>query len=131
MSETGRGSVGRLATRRHWSEAEGAEVVATWRRSGEPAARFARRHGLDPRRVRRWASRASEDGAPAVARIPSAVRFHPVRVVERGEPAGGPSGVREAIEIVLVDGRRVRVPTGVDLEDLRGVLGVLAGSGSC
>jgi hypothetical protein len=50
------------------------------------------------------------------------VRFHPVRLV------GGKEGEhREAIEVVLVDGRRVRVPAGFAAADLERVLAVLEG----
>lgn len=100
----------------YWREADARAVVEAWRRSGQPLSRFARGHGLQPQRLSRWAARL--DGNER------SVRFHPVRVV-RGE--GGDR--REAIEVVLVDGLRVRVPAGFAAADLERVLAVLEGRG--
>ena len=50
------------------------------------------------------------------------MRFHPVRLVGGNAGEGG-----EAIEVVLVDGRRVRVPAGFVASDLERVLAVLEG----
>jgi hypothetical protein len=55
------------------------------------------------------------------------LRFHPVRVVTRGEPSGG----GQPIEIHLLGGLRVRVPGGFAAEDLRRVLSVLSEAGPC
>jgi hypothetical protein len=86
-------------------------MVEAWRTSGESLSGFAQRHGVDPRRVARWAGRV--DGSE-----PAAVRFHPVRLAN-SDGGGG------AIEIHLVGGQRVRVPPGFQTEDLRRVLAVL------
>jgi transposase-like protein len=106
--------LGDAVRRRYWREADARAVVEAWRRSGESVASFARRHGLKRRRLSPWVSR--------VEARERAVRFHPVRLV------GGNAGVRhEAIEVVLVDGRRVRVPAGSAASDLKRVLAVLEG----
>jgi transposase-like protein len=44
---------------KYWTEAEGRAVVAAWRRSGHPAAEFARRHGLQTKRLKYWSERLS------------------------------------------------------------------------
>jgi hypothetical protein len=55
------------------------------------------------------------------------VRFHPVRLVEpRREECGS-----DAIEVVLLDGRRVRVPAGFAADDFERVLAVLERGTSC
>jgi hypothetical protein len=54
------------------------------------------------------------------------VAFHPVRMVCEGEPS-----VRAAVEIVLVDGRRVRVGSGFAAEDLARALAVLEARRAC
>lgn len=100
--------------KRYWREGDARAAVEAWQRSGQPISSFARRHGLHPYRLSRWASRLQRKGRP--------VRFHPVRIVgtDRGEH-------RESIEVVLVDGRRVRVPAGFAAADLERVLSVLEG----
>lgn len=98
----------------YWREADARTAVEAWQRSGQPISSFARRHGLQPHRLSRWASRLQRRGRP--------VGFHPVRIV------GGNGGEhREAIEVVLVDGQRVRVPAGFAAADLERVLAVLEG----
>ena len=55
------------------------------------------------------------------------MRFHPVRLREAEplDPKAGP------MEVVLVNGRRVRVPQGFVAEDLVRVLEVVEGGVSC
>jgi transposase len=105
---------------RYWREAEARVLVEAWRRSGERVSGFARRHGVEPRRLARWVRRLAGAGE-------GSVRFHPVRLVERSVEAGagGP------IEIQVAGGRYVRVPRGFESEDLRRVLAVLAEVGRC
>lgn len=104
-----------VAAERYWSATEARVVVQAWRRSGERLSAFARRYGLKPWRVSRWAKRLE---ASPVEDVP----FHPVRVVEdRDRRTGG-----EPIEIALDEGRSVRVPPGFAAEDLERVLRVLS-----
>jgi hypothetical protein len=55
------------------------------------------------------------------------MHFHPVRLVEPEHVDPGPG----TIEVVLLNGRRVRVPQGFVAEDLVRVLEVLEGGLSC
>ena len=108
------------AGRVYWHEADARVIIGAWRHSGETVAAFARRLGVDPRRVSRWAARLSP-----VA--PAPMHFHPVRVASEG------AGDRRAasIEIELGGGRRVRVTAGFEAEDLRRVLAVLDEAATC
>jgi hypothetical protein len=102
----------------YWREEEARAVVAAWRASGERLAVFARRHGVQPRRVARW-HRRLDAAAP--------MHFHPVRVI--GAVASPPSPA--AMEIELPHGERIRLPRGFDTDDLRRLLAVLDASASC
>jgi hypothetical protein len=103
----------RVAARRYWRSADAQVVVDGWKRSGEGLGVFAERYGIQPRRLSRWASEFEEAAEP--------VRFHPVRVVHTSD-----TGRRDvALEIVLGEGCRVRLPPGFAAEDLERVLEVL------
>jgi len=106
-----------VVQRQRWTEADGRVVVMAWQRSGKPMSVFARDHGLVLQRVSRWAARLGRGSRRGV-------RFHPVRLVE-----GLRGGMSVGMEVVLVDGRRVRVPEGFAAEELERVLGVLEGRG--
>jgi len=108
--------------KRYWREADGRAVVTAWRRSGEPLSSFARVHGVKAQRIAWWATRLQASASEPV-------RFHPVRLLESASSSGKASG--EAIEVVLADGRRVRVPAGFVAEDLARVLRVLEGGARC
>jgi len=112
--------VRRVAERNYWREAEARIVVEAWRSSSETLSGFAKRHGVAPRRLARWASRLQESGE-------GSLRFHPVRLVERSHESrdGAP------IEIGLGGGRCVRVRRGFEAEDLRRVLAVLEEARTC
>ena len=104
---------------RRWTEDEGRAMVAAWRRSGASLAAFARQRGVQDMRLRYWVARLAElkeNGTPRV-------RFHPIRLIEASE--GPRRRDEERIEVVLADGRSVRVPTGFAAEDLERVLQVL------
>ncbi|MEO7729652.1 MAG: hypothetical protein ABIY55_01665, partial [Kofleriaceae bacterium] len=50
---------------KYWSEADGRAVIEAWRRSGESRSAFARRHGLQTKRLKYWAERLSRADGPA------------------------------------------------------------------
>jgi len=117
-----RDEVRRVAGRRYWREGEAGLVVAAWRRSGESLAAFARRHGIAGQRLKRWARRLGE---PRMG-----VRFHRVRLVERGVTQAL-QRTSAPIEIEWTPGRRVRVLPGFSAEDLTRVLEVLEARERC
>ncbi len=115
-----RTEVAQVARRRYWKQADARVMVEAWRSSGEALSKFADRHGVDPKRIARWASRLARPE-------PEKVRFHPVRLASDGPESGSGS----AIEIRLVGGRRVRLAHGFETEDLRRVLAVLEEAARC
>jgi transposase-like protein len=122
MAGTTRSLVERIARKRYWREADGRLIVGEWRRSGETISGFARRHGVRRDRVARWVARLRGPDEE--------VRFLPVRVVGSQEPPCE-TKQRAPIEIELPGDRRVIVPAGFAMEDLRRVLRALEGSLSC
>lgn len=115
-----KGDLTEIARRVYWQEADARAVIKGWQQSGDTVSAFARRLGVDPRRLSRWASRLCR-------RDPALVRFHPVRIA-RDDGRGRRAGV---IEIELGDGRRLRVATGFETDDLRRVLTVLHETAAC
>ena len=101
----------RIAKRQRWRADDARVVVEAWLRSGELLSEFAGRHGLRGERISRWASRIQN-------RERNGVSFHQVRVVE----APDRSHPDEKIEVLLTDGRSVRVPHGFAPEELQKVL---------
>jgi hypothetical protein len=106
-----------VAGRRYWRAAEGRVMVDAWRRSGQGLGAFARRHGVQRKRVAWWASRLQGEAANELS-------FHPVLLT--GKP-----GEREGIELETSSGWRVRLPRGFEAEELRRVLTVLGETGRC
>jgi hypothetical protein len=111
-------AVTEVARNAYWREHDARVVIEAWQQSGEPMSRFAKRHGVDARRLARWVARLEpRDTKP--------VRFHAVRL------AAAEGGAREVIEVRFGDGWSVRVPRGFEPEDLRRVLAVLGERESC
>jgi transposase-like protein len=113
--------------RLRWGEAEGRAMVEAWRRSGDSPAVFARRHGLEDMRVRRWIARVGRTRVVVPAPKPT-ITFAPVQVVEATRPVDAQvASLASTIEVVV--GRAVvRVAAGFDEALLRQVLVVLAES---
>lgn len=114
MSRENDEAILKIAERQRWRADDARVVVEAWLRSGESVSEFAGRHGLRGERISRWASRIQN-------RERKGVRFHHVRVVE----AADRSHPDEKIEVLLPDGRSVRVPDGFAPEELQKVLRVL------
>ena len=103
----------KLAARSYWREADARKVVGEWRRSGRSLRQFASERGVSRQRLGRWVARLAAESEMGIA-------FHPVRVV------GASAAIdQKPIEIVLVGGTVVRVPSGVDEAELVRVLSVL------
>lgn len=109
---------GGVASRTYWREDEARAVVAAWRASGESLSAFARRRGVERRRIARWLGRL--ETAPAM-------QFHPVRVAGIVDATASPA----AIEIELPSGERIRLRRGFDADDLRCVFALLGATSSC
>ena len=90
--------------------------INQWRASGLSVRAFCAQHGLTQASFYTWRRvlqrRATEQPA-----------FVPVQVVADATPAGQAS----ALEVVLADGRTVRVAPGFDAATLRQLLAVLEG----
>jgi len=112
--------VRRVAGRVYWREADARILVDAWRESGESVSGFARRQGVERKRLARWVRRL--EGAAG-----GPLHFHPVRLVESTVETGGGA----PIDIELAGGQRVRVAHGFQMEDLRRVLAVLAEAARC
>lgn len=112
--------VSAIVHKRRWSAAEAELVIRASHECGMPLSDFAQEHGLQRARLWRWSSRLRK-------RPDRPTLFHPVRIVEPS-PANHNSTM---IEVVLLDGRRVRLAEGFAAADLARVLAVLEGAGSC
>jgi transposase-like protein len=112
--------VSAILHKRRWSAAEAELVIRASQECGIPLSDFAQEHGLQRARLWRWSSRLRKrPGQPTL--------FHPVRIVGR-HPAIHSLAM---IEVVLLDGRSVRLASGFAAADLARVLAVLEGAGSC
>jgi hypothetical protein len=89
--------------------------IHDWRASGLSVRDFCARHGLATASFYNW-RRALE------RRVAEELAFVPVQVVTDAVPAQA-----SALEVVLVDGRAVRVAPGFDAATLRQLLAVLEG----
>lgn len=104
----------KIAERQRWRADDARVMVEAWESSGESVSDFARRHGLRGERISRWASRIQK-------REKDGLSFHQVRLVESQDR----SHPDMKIEVLLADGRSVRLPHGFAPEELQKVLRVL------
>ncbi len=120
--------------RRRYSMEEQVRLVAEAAEPGMSVSLVARRHGMNPSLLFRWRQLLSGGRVR-----PATTGFVPVRIADDGmasapPPPLAPSNERPdgdaggLIEIVLTDGRRVRVDQRVDPSALRRVLAALAPS---
>jgi hypothetical protein len=124
-------AVAAAAGKSYWREADARPVVQAWQSSGQSLSHFAAAQGLKVARLARWASRlgrraVSRRGRGSAGVPPLKLRFHPVELV-----GSGTALETSAIEVVLLDGRRVRVPAGFGSGDLERVLQVLEERSRC
>lgn len=124
-------TVGVATVKGYWREADARPVVEAWERSGQTLSRFAAARGVKVARLARWASRlGSGRGERSDHRgggaAPLKLRFHPVDLVGAAAPLE-----TRVIEVVLLDGRRVRVAAGFATEDLERLLRVLEATRRC
>jgi transposase len=94
-------------------------VLARWERSGLSVRTFCRTEGLNQGTFYWWRRELNRRDQPQPA-------FLPVRILpERAEPASG------NIQVVLANGRAVRVSAGFDPQTLVRVVELLEGGRSC
>jgi len=93
--------------------------IDQWRTSGLSVRDFCHRHGLATPSFYAWRSRLQQRAADTPAVVA-------VQVLADAPPAQG-----SALELVLADGRIVRVAPGFDAATLRRLLTALEGEGPC
>jgi len=105
------------ATRAVW-----AKRVDGWRKSGLTAAEYARRSGLTEKSLRWWKWQLAQprDAAPSEAKKKAAQIPSPLTFVEMTSALQ-----RGPIEVVLVSGALIRLPTDFDAASFARVLDVL------
>ena len=109
---------------KHWTRQQGRVVLAAGGRSGVSLAAFARRYGVDPRRLYWWRGQLSKEAKSVTFKEIALSRVHlPVR------PAPQAGDVTTGFELVLRSGHVVRVSAAFDGVALRRLLEVLEKSG--
>ena len=106
-------------TRDERKEHEWRRWIAQWQRSGLSVAAFCARHGLSTANFYAWRRVLQRRTAAPAA-------FVPVHVV-----ADTPQAPVSALELVLAEGRTVRVAPGFDAATLRQLLAVLREERPC
>jgi transposase len=115
--------------RRRWGVEEKLRIVAESHEPGATVGAVAARHDVYPSLLRAW-RRQVRDGYLATAQ---AQHFVPVRLTDPPSPMSATAATAnnhietDIIEIVLPDGSRVRVGSGVNLTALRRVVTALRG----
>jgi len=115
--------------RRRWGVEEKLRIVAETHEPGATVGGVAARHDVYPSLLRTW-RRQVRDGHLATAQ---SQRFLPVSLIDPPSPVPATAppvnnhAASDTIEIVLPDGSRVRVGSGVNLSALRRVMIALRG----
>ena len=117
-----RGTIGQTEgeLRRQERERRWQGHLAAWRRSGWNQAEYCRQHGLAPADFSWWKRELARRNSAAQ----STSQFVPVQVVTRGTEATG-------CEVVLCNGRRLRIGTEVDPGWVAKLAAALEGGVSC
>jgi transposase-like protein len=103
-----------MAKKKRHSPEERKNWASRWHASGLSGGEFARRHGLPTESVYRW----GKEFAVAPKASNRAGAFTEVRV-------GGGAKSEACIEVVLGNGRALRIPAGVDAARVRALIEVL------
>lgn len=136
---SGRSTLGRMKTKQPRksetkrvarSRAEWRAEVRSWQRSGQPAEQYASEHDLSKGTLLWWSCQLrKEQGVRPAGRRRSAkakAAFLPVKVREAPvEPDEG------SLEVVLANGRRVRICGRFDAERVGQLLAVVEGGAAC
>ena len=108
--------------------------MARWRSSGRSAADYAKERGLKAGTLLWWSGQLRREPLTDVAAQPTAgdaVAFLPLRV--RESESAQPASVSQtaSVEVILENGRRVRVLGDVDVGLLKRVLAAADGADPC
>jgi transposase-like protein len=109
-------------------------VLRQWQRSGQGVRAFCSAYGLSEPLFYGWRRTIQERDRQAEPRSRRGPRQARGPVAVDGLPSFVPVTIAAAaatLEVVLGDGRVVRVPSGFDAAALRQLLGVLAEAASC
>ena len=120
--------------RRRWSDAEKLRIVAESMAGSRLVSATARRHGISRWQLNTWRRQVREgrlvgdetvDGAPAFAAVTLAPDVETAAPAAPATPDRLPVRDAERIEIVLTNGRRLLVGTGIDAGSLARLVAVL------
>lgn len=112
------------------TRAEWIEEIRRWRKSGQTAAEYGAEHDVHPGTLVFWGSKL-RDVVPIAVRRPQrrpVAKFVPVRVSSAAPAASSASG---DLEVILRNGRRVRVSDDFDPALLARVLETAEGGTIC
>jgi len=111
------------------------EEVKKWRSSGQRAEAYARAHGLHPGTLAFWASRLKHELDVKSGTTAGRVRpaFLPVRVTGRSRKTKVDSAqaIDGEFEVVLTNGRRIRLSGAYPTHALSRLLAVVEGGATC
>jgi len=121
-----------LAKAARRSRDQWAAEIASWRRSGLGSAEYAQQRGLNRSTLLGWSFKVGAMEGQAATRRESntATRFLPVRVRAQATAKVAVSDASR-IEIVLTNGRLIRVAGAVDAGELARVLAAAEGTDPC
>lgn len=137
MSETAAGD--RVEKRARRKRADWIPEVQRWRASGQDAETYAAAHGLHPRTLEWWARQLEGGGAkpgsggkrglgkPSSKFVPARLAASPSRAASVVDAAPE----RHEVEVVLRNGRRVRVGREFQLDALARLLDKVEAGGAC
>jgi len=122
-------AVKKAHTGKHWRRPDAVAVITKLNESGLTVAAFIREHRLPEKRVRWWKSRLG----PACAQPTSLPEFVSLQVVETKDllrrvaplPRAPTAQGTPSLEVVVNNGRMVRVPVGFDPGTLSQIVEVL------
>ena len=130
MQDTARGSRPRKRARR--SRAEWVEEVQRWRASGQSAVAYARERGIHAGTLAGWASKVRDlTVAKSVGGDQRGSMFVPVQVAPAPTAAAAAAKARldrGEVEVVLRNGRRIRVSGTFDSEAVARLLMIAEGA---
>lgn len=118
-------AVGDAGRRRWWTDEEKVRIVEESLRGHRQGSATARRYGISRSLLTRWRKEhrlGSFEDAPAARFSPVAIAPEPPRTAKVTSAA---TAVTEAVEVTLVNGRRLAVPANIDPEALGRLIQVL------